>query len=280
MSMTGAARLAGVMGWPIGHSRSPQLHGHWLERYGIDGAYVPLAVPQDGLEAALRALPLLGFQGCNVTIPHKIAAAALVDTLEPTALRIGAVNTITVSSDGRLTGTNTDGYGFLENLKQGATGWHAEAGPVLVIGAGGAARAVLTALLDAGVPEIRLANRTAEKAQELAASLDKARIAPVPWNNRAGAVAGVSLVVNSTSLGMTGQPPLDLPLDELPSEAVVTDLVYAPLTTPLLTAAAARGNSIVDGLGMLLHQARPGFAAWFGVDPEVDAVLRQAVLAG
>lgn len=280
MRMTGAARLAGVMGWPIGHSRSPQLHGHWLERYGIDGAYVPLAVPPDGLEAALRALPLLGFQGCNVTIPHKIAAAALVDTLEPTAGRIGAINTITVSSDGRLTGTNTDGYGFLENLKQGAAGWRAESGPALVIGAGGAARAVLTVLLDAGVPEIRLANRTAEKAQELAASLDKARIAPVPWNNRAAAVAGVSLVVNSTSLGMTGQPPLDLPLGELPSEAVVTDLVYAPLTTPLLEAAAARGNPIVDGLGMLLHQARPGFTAWFGVDPEVDAALRQAVLAG
>ncbi len=279
MTLTGFARLAGVMGWPIGHSRSPQLHGCWLERHGIDGAYVPLAVPPGGLEAALRALPLLGFRGCNVTIPHKTEAATLVDTLEPTARRIGAVNTITVSQEGRLTGTNTDGYGFLENLKQGADGWRAESGPALVIGAGGAARAVVTALLDAGVPEIRLANRTAEKAQELAGSLDKARIVPVPWTNREVALAGVSLAVNTTSLGMAGHPPLDLALADLPGSAVVTDLVYTPLVTPLLSAAAERGNVVVDGLGMLLHQARPGFAAWFGVEPTVDAALRQAVLA-
>lgn len=280
MSMTGAARLAGVMGWPIAHSRSPQLHGHWLERYGIDGAYVPLAVPPDGLETALRALPLLGFQGCNVTIPHKTVAVALVDTLDPAAGRIGAVNTITVSPDGKLTGTNTDGFGFLANLRQGAPEWRADSGPALVVGAGGAARAVLTALLDDGVPEIRLANRTAEKAEELAASLDKTRIVPISWKDRAAAANGASLVVNTTSLGMSGQPPLDLSLVELPAEAVVTDLVYAPLTTPLLAAAAARGNGVVDGLGMLLHQARPGFAAWFGVEPMVDAALRQAVLAG
>lgn len=268
------------MGWPIAHSRSPQLHGHWLERYGIDGAYVPLAVPPDGLEAALRALPQLGFRGCNVTIPHKVAAAALLDTLEPVAARIGAVNTIAISSDGRLTGTNTDGFGFLENLKQGAPGWRAEAGPVLVIGAGGAARAVVTALLGAGVPEIRLANRTAEKAQEMAVSLEKSRIMPVPWNDRTDAMAGATLVVNTTSLGMTGQPALDLSLAELPPGAVVTDLVYTPLTTPLLSAASVLGNVVVDGLGMLLHQARPGFAAWFGVEPTVDEALRQAVLAG
>lgn len=280
MSVTGAARLAGVMGWPIGHSRSPQLHGHWLERYGIDGAYVPSTVPPDGLEKALRALPLLGFRGCNVTIPHKTVAAALVDMLEPAAARIGAVNTITVSPDGQLTGTNTDGFGFLENLKQGAAGWRAEDGPALVIGAGGAARAIVATLLDSGVPEIRLANRTGEKAQEMGASLDKSRIVPIPWNDRAAAAAGAALVVNTTSLGMTGQPALDLSLAELPAKAVATDLVYAPLTTPLLLVAAARSNATVDGLGMLLHQARPGFAAWFGVEPMVDTALRQAVLAG
>lgn len=280
MSITGAAKTAGVMGWPISHSRSPQLHGHWLERYRIDGAYIPLGVPPVGLEAALRALPLLGFRGCNVTLPHKTAAAALADTLESTAARIGAVNTITVCGDGSLTGENTDGFGFLENLKQGAPAWRADSGPALVIGAGGAARAVLVALLDAGVQEIRLANRTAEKARELTDTFDPSRIAAVVWADRAAAAAGVSLVVNTTSLGMTGQPPLDLPLEDLPLGAVVTDLVYAPLQTPLLAAAAARGNATVDGLGMLLHQARPGFADWFGVQPVVDAALRQAVLAG
>lgn len=284
MSLTGAARLAGVMGWPIAHSRSPQLHGHWLERYGIDGAYVPLPVPPDGLEVALRALPLLGFRGCNVTVPHKTAAAALVDVVDAAAQRIGAVNTITVSSDGQLIGANTDGYGFLENLKHGVPDWRAGSGPALVIGAGGAARAVVAALLDEGVPEIRLANRTAEKARtlaaDLAAAMEAARIVPVSWDDRMRAAAGASLLVNTTSLGMTGQPPLEFSLAELPLEAVVTDLVYAPLVTPLLTDARARGHPIVDGLGMLLHQARPGFATWFGVEPVVDDALRQAVLAG
>lgn len=275
---TETTRLAGVMGWPIGHSRSPQLHGHWLRRYGIDGAYLPLAVSPDRLEAALRGLPALGFRGCNVTIPHKEAVAGLVDTLDPTARRIGAVNTVTVAPDGTLAGSNTDGFGFLENLKQGAAHWRADAGPALVIGAGGAARGVLAALLDDGADRIRLANRTEERARDLAQSLDPQRIEPVRWEERTDAMADVALLVNTTSQGMEGQPPLDLPLAALPDKAVVTDLVYTPLMTPLLAAAADRGNPIVDGVGMLLHQARPGFAAWFGVDPVVDSALRRAVL--
>jgi len=279
MSMTGATKLAGVMGWPVSHSRSPQLHGHWLERYGIDGAYVPLAVAPDRLETALRALPCLGFQGCNLTLPHKSAAAALVDSLSASARRIGAVNTVVVSPDGELAGDNTDGYGFLQNIKHAAHEWRAKAGPALVVGAGGAARAVLAALLDDGVPEVRLANRTAEKADELAEALGDARVVPIPWTDRHDATAGTSLLVNTTSLGMAGQPVLDLSLADLPPEAVVTDLVYTPLMTTLLSDATARGNPVVDGLGMLLHQARPGFAAWFGVEPEVDMALRQAVLA-
>lgn len=271
-------RLAGVMGWPIGHSRSPELHGHWLRRYGIDGAYLPLAVSPDQLGAALRGLPALGFRGCNVTIPHKEAVAGLVDSLDPAARRIGAVNTVTIAADGTLAGSNTDGFGFLENLKQGAAHWQADAGPALVIGAGGAARGVLAALLDDGAKSIRLANRTEARARELAQSLDADRIEPVRWDDRTDAMVDVALLVNTTSQGMEGQPPLDLPLAELPAEAVVTDLVYTPVMTPLLAAAADRGNAIVDGVGMLLHQARPGFAAWFGVDPVVDTALRQAVL--
>lgn len=280
MKITAAARIAGVMGWPVSHSRSPQLHGHWIRRYGIDGAYLPLAVPPDGLEAALRGLPALGFRGCNVTLPHKPAAAALVDTCDGFAQRVGAVNTIIVTPEGALAGSNTDGFGFLESLKQGAPDWQAAAGPAVVVGAGGASRAVLAALLDDGVERIRLTNRTAGKARELAESLDPKRIEPVSWDERTDALADAALLVNTTSLGMESQPSLDLALDALPATAVVTDLVYAPLTTPLLADAAARGNPTVDGLGMLLHQARPGFVAWFGVEPVVDSALRQAVLGG
>lgn len=283
MTLTGKGRLAGVIGWPIGHSRSPQLHGHWLARYRIDGAYVPMAVPPERLQAALRGLAALGFRGCNVTVPHKEAAMALVDELDPLARRIAAVNTIVVREDGSLFGTNTDGFGFLANLQAGASldagegGWSAAAGPAVVIGAGGAARAVIVALADAGAPEIRLANRTRARAETLAAELG-GPIAVVDWADRAAALDGAALLVNTTTEGMVGRPPLDLPLDALPPAALVNDIVYAPLETPLLAAARARGNPVVDGLGMLLHQARPGFEAWFGVAPTVDAALRAAVL--
>ncbi len=278
MIPTGKARLAAVIGWPVSHSLSPRLHGYWLQRYRIDGAYVPLAVAPEDLVAVLRDLPRMGFAGANVTLPHKESALAAVGEVEALARRVGAVNTVVVTEEHGLVGRNTDVYGFLENLKTGAPGWRADRGPAVVIGAGGAARAVAVALADAGAPEVRIANRTAARAQELAAALGAAAL-PVPWHEREGALDGAALVVNTTTLGMTGAPPLDLDLGLLPREALVTDIVYSTLETPLLAAAAARGNAVVDGLGMLLHQARPGFAAWFGVEPEVTPELRAFVLA-
>ena len=276
MRPTGKAKVAGVMGWPVGHSRSPLLHGHWLDRYGIDGAYVPMAVAPDALERAIRALPALGFRGCNLTVPHKEAALAFVDAVEPRARRIGAINTLVVHGE-RIEGRNTDGIGFVENLRAGHAGWRADAGPVLVLGAGGASRAVIVALAEAGAPEIRLANRSPERAEALAAEFG-APVAAVAWEKRADALEGAALVVNTTTLGMAGQPPLDLDLGGLGRDALVTDIVYTPLETDLLARARARGNPVVDGLGMLLHQARPGFAAWFGTEPAVDEDLRRAVL--
>ena len=279
MTVSGAARVAGVMGWPVAHSRSPLLQNHWLAEYGIDGVYVPFPVPPDGLARALGALGALGIAGVNVTVPHKEAAFALMDECDETAGRMGAVNTVVVGAGGRLRGLNTDGYGFIQNLRAGAPGWRADAGPAVVIGAGGAARAIVCALLDEGAPEIRVANRTAARAEALAEAFGTA-VTPVPWAARSAALDGAALLVNATSLGMTRHEPLDLALDALPARAVVTDIVYVPLDTPLLAAARARGHAAVDGLGMLLHQARPGFRAWFGRDPEVTPALRDRVLAG
>jgi len=276
MILTGSAKLAGVMGWPIGHSRSPRLHGHWLDRHGIDGAYVPLAVAPENLGTALRALPALGFRGVNLTLPHKEAAVDICDRVTDQAKRIGAVNTIVVGDDGDLQGSNTDAFGFIENLFQGG-GWQPADGPVVLLGAGGAARGLAIALVDAGVTELRILNRTLTRAETLAADIGPATV--VAWDGRADALDGAALLVNSTTLGMTGQPPLDLDLSRLPTGAVVNDIVYAPLETPLLADARARGNPVVDGLGMLLYQAQPGFEAWFGTRPEVDADLRDFVLA-
>ena len=270
-------RLSGVMGWPIGHSRSPLLHGHWLARHGIAGAYVPLAVRPDHLEQALRALPALGFAGCNLTVPHKEAAFRLVDHVDRAADRLRAVNTIVVRPDGTLEGRNTDGEGFLKHLQATAPTWVPSDRPVLVLGAGGAARAVVGTLADIGVPEIRVTNRTDARAENLASECGQPLMA-WPWAHRAEALAGCSLVVNTTQLGMDGCPPLDLPLDLLPADGVVYDIVYTPLETALLADARRRGHVVVDGLGMLLHQARAGFTAWFGVEPEVDEALRRAVL--
>jgi len=277
MSITGKARIAGVMGWPVAHSRSPACHGYWLERYRIDGAYVPLPVRPENLEAALRALPLLGFAGVNLTLPHKEAALGLVDRVDAEARRIGAVNTISVEADGTLTATNTDGFGFLESLRASAPNWQAAKGPAVVLGAGGAARAVVAALLDAGVPEIRLLNRTAARADALRDAL-AGPIRTESWDARDDALAGANALVNTTTLGMTGAADLEINLDALPEAALVTDLVYAPLETPLLKAAKARGHRTVDGLGMLLHQARPGFRTWFGRDPDVTDALRAHVV--
>jgi len=279
MILTGKAKLAGVLGWPVGHSRSPRLHGFWLQDHKIDGAYLPLAVRPEDFEAVIRALPRMGFKGANVTVPHKEAALALItkefgaDHVEPLARRIGAVNTLVVREDGSIEGRNTDAFGFIENLRQGGPGFSAAKGPAVVLGAGGAARAVVAALQDDGCPEIRLLNRTRARAEEVAEALD-VRVTVLDWDSRTAALDGASLLVNTTSLGMSGQPPLEISLEVLPTDALVTDIVYAPLLTNLLRSAQSRGNPIVDGLGMLLHQARPGFEAWFGVSPKVTDELR------
>lgn len=282
MLISGKARLAGVIGWPIGHSLSPRLHGFWLERHGIDGAYVPLAVRPDDLALAFRALPRLGFLGWNVTIPHKAAAFRLVEARDLSAERTGVVNTVMVDADGRTRGSSTDGPGFLANLRAQAPAWRPEAGPAALLGTGGGARAVAVALLDAGVPALRLTNRTPARARALAQALKsmfpEAAVELVPWPERAAALAGAALCVNGTSLGMAGQPPLELDLAALPPTSPVADLVYVPLETALLAAARARGHPVVDGLGMLLHQAVPGFAHWGGVTPEVDVATRAMLL--
>ncbi|HJP21207.1 MAG TPA: shikimate dehydrogenase [Alphaproteobacteria bacterium] len=283
MKLSGKARLAGVMGWPVAHSRSPLLHGYWLEHYGIDGAYVPLAVAPEHFAQALRALSLMGFGGVNVTLPHKEAALAAVDEATATARRIGAVNTVTMRPDGSLLGDNTDAFGFIESLRQSVPDWQPEAGPALLLGAGGTARAVAVALLEAGLPEITLVNRTTSRAEGLAlelGALDLGGAVKVGlWVDRARLLGQVALLVNTSSLGLAGGPALDLDLTALAPEAVVADVVYTPLETPLLRDAAVRGNAVVDGLGMLLHQARPGFAAWFGTAPEVSASLRELLVA-
>ncbi len=279
MTLTGQARTAGAMGWPIAHSRSPRLHGYWLARHGIDGAYIPLPVEPAHFAQALRILPALGFAGVNVTVPHKEMALATVDEASPTAQRIGAVNTVVTRADGSLFGDNTDAFGFIENLRAEAGSWTPAAGPAVVLGAGGAARAICVALLDAGVETVRLVNRTVARAEALSLALGDG-IKVYPWPGRGEALAEAGLLVNTTTLGMEGQPPLDLELDGLPRGAVVCDIVYVPLETPLLSAARRRGHAVVDGLGMLLHQARPGFAAWFGVEPEVTAELKAFVAEG
>lgn len=268
---------AGVMGWPVVHSKSPRLHGYWLKHYNIDGSYTHLPVEPKDLAAALFQLNADGFAGVNLTVPHKEAALGLVDEVSPQAQRIGAINTIFVNN-GRLVGANTDAYGFMAALKAGAPVYDPKAAPAVVIGAGGAARAVCFALQDAGCPDVRLVNRTPARAEVLARDFG-APITVHPWDSRSQSLARAGLVVNCTTLGMTGQAPLDLDLVLLPASAVVNDIVYAPLETPLLAQARARGHAVVDGLGMLLYQAQAGFEGWFGVKPAVTPELRAYVLS-
>ena len=270
--------LAGLMGWPVMHSRSPMLHNYWFRQHGLPGSYVPLAIKADGLRAALRALPALGFAGSNLTIPHKEAALEIVDRVDPLARRIGAVNTIIVKPDGSLEGRNTDAFGYVESVREAQPAWRADAGPIVVIGAGGGARAVLASLIDAGAREIRLLNRTPARAQALARELG-GPIQALDWSQREGALAGAAMLVNTTSQGMVGEPPLELSLDPLSKSALVSDIVYIPRETPLLAAARARGNPTVNGLGMLIHQARAAFHAWFGIMPTATAELRAMVEA-
>jgi shikimate dehydrogenase len=271
-------KLAGVMGYPIAHSRSPRLHGHWLARHNIAGVYLPLLVAPDDLARAFDGLRAMNFRGCNLTLPLKEKALVLVDRADELARRIGAVNTVVLGDGGELIGSNTDAFGFVESLKAGVPHWSAAAGPAVVLGAGGAARAVLAALIDAGAREIRLFNRDRERAQALQEALG-GPIEVGKWSERSQGLSGAALLVNTTALGLDGHEKLEIALDALPRSAVVNDIVYAPLMTGLLQAARARGNIVVDGLGMLLHQARPGFEAWFGVAPEVDERLRRHVAA-
>lgn len=278
--LTGDGRplLAGVCGFPIGHSKSPTLFAHWFGEYGIAGHYVPLSIAPGDFETALRALPRAGFRGTNVTVPHKQAALVLADRASEAARAIGAANTLTFQPDGAIEADNSDAFGFLANLREGAPAWDPRAGPAVLLGAGGAARAAAWVLLDSGVPELRIANRTRARAEELRHHFGD-RVAVVDWADRETALAGAATIVNSTSLGMLAKPPLEISLDAAPADALVTDMVYNPLTTPLLAAAKQRGMPTVDGLGMLLHQARPGFRAWFGRDPQVTPALRAACLA-
>jgi shikimate dehydrogenase len=267
-------QLACVMGWPIAHSRSPLLHNYWFKRHGLAGTYVPVAVRPEGLAAALRALPALGFAGCNLTLPLKQHAMTIVDEVDTVARRIGAISCVIVRPDRSLAGINNDCYGFIQNLKQAEPGWRADAGPAVVLGAGGGSRAVCYGLLQAGAREIRLANRTAAHAQGIAEEFGGA-IRVLPWESRHDALEGAALAVNTTSQGMSGQPALDVRLDKLSPGALAVDIIYSPLETPFLAAARGRGNRTVNGLGMLLHQGRPAWKAWFGIDTEVTAELRE-----
>ena len=269
--------LAAVIGSPIAHSKSPQIHGHWLETMGLQGAYIPMDVLPKDLEQVLRTMPKMGFVGANITVPHKEAVMNIVDTVTDRAALIGAVNMLVFCDDGKILGDNTDGYGFLENLKNGAPNWAPSDGPAAIFGAGGAARAVISSLLDAGVPEILLSNRTRVRAENLQ-SVFGARVTVYDWTQAGNMLEDAALLVNTTSLGMLGKSDLRVPLDGLRARTVVTDLVYNPLKTKLLETAEGVGCVTVDGLGMLLHQAVPAFERWFGTRPVVDNATRLAAL--
>ncbi len=270
--------LAGVIGAPIAHSRSPALHGYWLRRYGIKGHYIPMEIAQADLRDALQFLPRVGFVGLNVTIPHKETVLGLADIVTDRAALIGAANTLIFRKDGKIFADNTDGSGFIANLRQEAPQWQPTRGPAALFGAGGAARAVIAALIEVGVPEIRVANRTRARAEALRSDFG-AKVMVHEWVQAANMLDGAVTVVNTTALGMTGKPEFHLPLDALDPRALVTDLVYTPLRTAFLEEAQAAGCTVVDGLGMLLHQAAPGFERWFGLRPEVDGATRAAVLS-
>jgi shikimate dehydrogenase len=278
MAAPHAFGIAGLLGWPVAHSRSPVIHNYWIERYGLQGRYVLFAVPPERLADALKGLSALGMRGCNVTTPHKQTVMPLIDHVDPLAQRIGAVNTIVVEADGSLRGFNNDGNGFVQSIRDAQPDWRPGTGPITVIGAGGAARAVVASLAAQDAREIRIVNRTYERAQELA-SLFGPPASALRWEQREEALEGIALLANATNQGMAGKPALDLALDRLPKTAIVGDLIYTPPVTPLLAAARARGNLTVNGLGLLLNQARPAFEAWFGVMPEITPELIRAIEA-
>jgi shikimate dehydrogenase len=270
--------LAGLLGWPVAHSRSPIIHNHWMQEHEIVGRYVLLPVPPEKLADAVRGLAPLTFRGCNVTTPHKQAIMPLLDHVDPLAAKIGAVNTVVVREDGSLEGLNNDGNGFVLSLRDLDPAWRPDSGPIVVLGAGGAARAVVASLLAQGAKEIRLVNRTLEKAHELVDAVG-GPVTVYPWSKRDDVQDGAALLANATSLGMAGKPPLEISLARLPKSALVGDLIYVPPETPLLAAARQRGNRTVNGLGLLLNQARPAFQRWFGVMPEITPALRRAIEA-
>ena len=270
--------LAGVIGDPIAHSLSPRLHGHWLKRYGLKGHYVPLHVTHQNLADVLRILPDMGFVGVNITIPHKEFVLSLATHVSDRAALIGAANTLTFLGNGQIQADNTDGIGFLSNIRQNLPGWTAATGPALVLGAGGAAKAIVSALINDGAPKVTVVNRTRLRADALKDQFG-ARVETQDWTRIPDLVGYVALIVNTTSLGMAGQSPLIIDLSRLTPPTVVTDIVYKPLDTELLETSRQMGCETVDGLGMLLHQAVPGFERWFGYTPMVDEDLRAAVLA-
>jgi shikimate dehydrogenase len=278
MSTPNGFGLAGIIGMPVAHSRSPVIHNYWLNAHGIRGAYVPLAVAPERLKQALPGLVALGFRGCNVTMPHKQTAMALLDRVNETARRIGAVNTIVVEEDGTLSGFNNDGNGFVQSLRDFKPDWRADAGPILLLGAGGSARAVVVALLENGARQIKIANRTADKAQAIAKEFGPS-VTAIAWADRNAAMAEPALLINCTDQGMVGKPALDVDLARLAPATMVADLIYTPLETPFLAEARERGCVTVNGLGLLLNQAKLAFKAWFGVLPDVTPELIKAVHA-
>jgi len=269
--------LAGVIGFPIAHSKSPKMHGLWLAQTGIKGHYVPLAVSPDDFEQVLKLLPKMGFVGANVTIPHKVTALQLATHATDRARQIGAANTITFGENGEIYADNTDGHGFITNIKSKYPDWSASTGPSLVLGAGGAARAVLSALLDDGAPQILIANRTRENADRLAHDFGES-VTVIEWSDVPTQIANVATLVNTTSLGMVGKPPMTLDLSQLQLETLVSDIVYTPLETDLLKTASDKGCKTVDGLGMLIYQGMPGFEKWFGSTPVATDELREILL--
>ena len=271
-------KRACVIGWPVEHSRSPAIHRYWLELYGIDGAYEKEAVRPEEFASFLGSLSDRGYAGANVTLPHKTEALRLATKADESARTIGAANTLWLDGAGRLNASNTDAYGFMTNLNQEAPHWNKGRAPVMVLGAGGAARAILYGLIAQGASRILLANRTRDRADVLAGTFGPA-VSVVDWDARNQALAGCGLLVNATSLGMSGKGPLDIEVEALPEDAVVADIVYSPLETPLLATARARRRQAVDGLGMLLYQAVPGFERWFGVRPQVTKELKAHVAA-
>ena len=278
MITTGAGRIAGIIGFPVSHSLSPQLHNYWLQDLGIDGAYVPLAVRPGDLEIAIKTLPSIGFCGANVTIPHKEVALRCVNIVDPVAQRIGAVNTVVMIEQGTQSlGLNTDGYGFLASLDDVDSTWRSVVSDVVILGAGGAARAIIVALLDVGISHLSVINRSVERANRLSAELSSTShtLHVWPWQHRNRVIKDTDLLINTTPLGMEGQEPLGIDVTILPDHALVVDIVYRPLVTDLLSQARRRRLKTVDGLGMLIHQAVPGFEAWFGKRPHVTATVRR-----